>query len=162
MKFTFTKQKPRSGKELLENSEESKESMSYKQGEVTTSPKETWVAPSTGETRAGFVNLVPNKASIHTRKTFPRNEKKWITIHSNPKRGSDLVRFISKAVTTMLHHFDHDEGESGGSRHWEGIKSVLLRKCERNGVQDFNDEVWLLKIFEGSSKKRIEYCKDKD
>ena len=47
-------------------------------------------------------------------------------------------------------------------RHWEAIKSVLLRKFERDGVQDFNDEVWLQKIFEGSSKKRIEYCKNKD
>ena len=31
---------------------------------------------------------------------------------------------------------------------------------ERDGVQDFSDEVWLQKIFEGSSKKRTEYCKN--
>ena len=60
----------RSSMELLENLEESKESMSYKQSEVPTSPMETLVAPSIGETRAGFLNLVPNKASICTRKTI--------------------------------------------------------------------------------------------
>ena len=73
-----------------------------------------------------------------------------------------MAIFISKTVTTMLRHFDQDERESDGSRHWEAIKSVMLRKFERDGVQDFNDEVWLQKIFEGSSKKRIEVCKNKD
>ena len=107
-------------------------------------------------------HLVPNEASVYTRKTIPGNEKKWITIHSNPKRGSDLAIVISKTVTTMLRHFDQDERESDGLRHWEAIESVLLRKFERDGVQDFNDEVWLEKIFEGSSTKRIEYCKNKD
>ena len=120
------------------------------------------MAPSIGETRAGFVNLVPNMTSVYTRKTTPRNEEKWIAVPSNPKRGSDLAIFISKTVTTMLRHFDQDERESDGSRHWEAIKSVMLRKFERDGVQDFNDEVWSQKIFEGSSKKRIEVCKNKD
>ena len=77
-------QKNRSSGELLENLPDSKESMSYKQREVTTSPEETWVAPSIGETRAGFVNLVPNKTSVYTRKTISRNEEKWITVPSNP------------------------------------------------------------------------------
>ena len=81
----------RSSKELLEHSQESKESVPHKQREVTTSPRETWVAPNTGETRVGSVKLVPNKASIFTRKTIPRNEKKRITFHANPKRGSDLA-----------------------------------------------------------------------
>ena len=62
----------------------------------------------------------------------------------------------------MFRHFDQDERGSDRSRHWEGIKTVLLRKLERDGVQDFSYEVWLQKIFEGSSKKRIEYCKNKD
>ena len=100
------------------------------------------VACSTGKTRAGFLNHVPNKASTYTRKTIPRNEKKWITDHANPKRGSGLAMSISKTVTTMLRHFDQDERESDGSRHWEAIKSVLLR-FERDGFQDFIDEVWL-------------------
>ena len=48
----------------------------------------------------------------------------------------------------MLRQFDQDERESDGSRQWEAIKSVLLRKFEWDGVQDFNDEVkekdWVL------------------
>ena len=108
--------------EPSENLQESKESMSYKQREVNTSPKETWVASSTGGAGAGFLNLVPNKASIE-----PRNEKKWITIHAYPKRGRDLAISISKTVTTMLRHFDQDERGSDGPRHWEAIKYVLLR-----------------------------------
>ena len=69
-----------------------------------------------------FLNLVPNKASIE-----PRNEKKWITVHANPKRGRDLTISISKTVTTMLRHFDQDERGSDGLRHWAAIKYVLLR-----------------------------------
>ena len=94
--------KTRSSRELLENLQESKESMSYKQKEVTTGPKETWVAPSIVATRAGFVSFVPSKASVYTRKTIPRNEKKWITIHAHPKRGSDLTIFISKTGIETL------------------------------------------------------------
>ena len=116
-------QKTRSSGELLENLLESKESISYKQRDLLTSPKETWVAPGIGETRAGFVNLFPNKASVYTRKTIHRNEEKWIAVPSNPKRGSDLAIKISKTVTTMLRHFDQDERESDGSRHWEAVKN---------------------------------------
>ena len=38
----------------------------------------------------------------------------------------------------------------------------MLGKFARDGARDFSDEVWLQKIFEGSSKKRIQYCKTKD
>ena len=86
----------RSGGELLENLQESKESMLYEQREVTSSPEEILVALSIGETRAGFVKLVPTKAFIHTRKMISRNEKKVITIHANPKRGSDWQSLYSK------------------------------------------------------------------
>ena len=73
-----------------------------------------------------------------------------------------MAIFISKTVMTMLRHDDQDEREFDGPRHWEAIKSVLLGKFARDGARDFSDEVWLQKIFEGSSKKRIEYCKSKD
>ena len=56
------------------------------------------------------------------------NEKKWIPIHAHSRYGSDLAVSISKTVTTVLRHFDKDERESDGSRHWESIKSVLVRK----------------------------------
>ena len=95
--------KTRFSGELLENPQESEGSMFYNQREVTTSPQETWIAPSTGETRAGFVNLG---------KTLPRIEEEWITIHANPNRGSVLAIFSSQTVTTMSRHFDQDERES--------------------------------------------------
>ena len=62
----------------------------------------------------------------------------------------------------MLRHYDQDERESDGLRHWEAIKYVFLRKFARDEGQVFNDEVWLQKIFEGSSKTRMEYCTNKD
>ena len=52
--------------------------------------------------------------------------------------------------------------EDDGSRGWDSIKSVLERKFASEGARDFSDEAWLQKIFEGSTKKRIEFCKDKD
>ena len=64
-----------------------------------------------------------------------------------------------KPSQSCLRHFDQEERESDGSRHWEAIKSVLLGKFVRDESQDFSDEVWLQRIFKGSSKKRIEYCK---
>ena len=62
----------------------------------------------------------------------------------------------------MLRHFDQEERQTDGSRHWDSIKSVLVRKFAYEGARDFSDEAWLQKIFEGSTKKTIEYCKDKD
>ena len=46
-----------------------------------------------------------------------------------------------KTVTTMLRHFDQDERKSDGSRHWESIKSVLVRKFAYEGARDFSDEM---------------------
>ena len=93
MKFILMKQKNQIQQGIVRKSQQSKESMPYQQREVTTSHKETRVA--------GFVKRVPNKDSIYTRKTIPRNEKKWITIHASSKRGHDLAVFVSKTVTTM-------------------------------------------------------------
>ena len=60
------------------------------------SPATTWAVASTEESRAAFLTLVPNKASLYTRKIIPKNEKKWMTIHAHPRRGSDLAVSISK------------------------------------------------------------------
>ena len=99
--------------------------------------------------------LVPSKASIYAEEDYSQEEKKWFTIFADHKRGHDLAIFISKIVTTMLRHYDQDERESDGSKHWEAVKSVLLRKFDLDGVRDINDEMWLQKIFEGSSKLSI-------
>ena len=82
--------------------------------------------------------------------------------HRRAEGQSDEFQQFQETITSILRHFDQDERESDGSTHWDGIKSVLLRGFVRDGVQDFSDEVWLQKIFEGSSKTRMEYCKNKD
>ena len=41
-------------------------------------------------------------------------------------------------------------------------KNENLMVRDIDGARNFSDEAWLQKIFEGSTKKRIEYCKDKD
>ena len=79
-------------------------------------------APDMKETRADSVFLVPNKASLYIRRIITTNEKKWITIHAHSRKVEELAMSISKAVTTMLRHFDQDERQTDGSRHWESIK----------------------------------------
>ena len=65
----------RSIKELLDNLQESKRSEPYEERKVTTRCKETWAAPSTKETRAGSLILVPNKAPLFTKRIIPTNDK---------------------------------------------------------------------------------------
>ena len=123
----YSRSKTRSSGKLFENFQGSKESMSHKKRELTASPKETWVVRGIGETRAGFVSIVPYKVSIYTRKTIPRNEKKWITIHADPKLGSNLAILISKTVTTMLRHLDQDERDTGKQLNlhcWESLNEM--------------------------------------
>ena len=65
----------RSSMELLENSQESKESVSYEQREVTTNPRETWVA--NGKLVQALSNLFRMRLPfIYKRKIIPRNERK--------------------------------------------------------------------------------------
>ena len=67
---------------------------------------------------------------------------------------------VSKMVTKMLRHCDQDERKLDGSRHWDTIRSVLLRAFAQEGARDFDEGSWLHLIHEGSNKKRLEYCKD--
>ena len=152
----------RLGNELLGNRQESERNEPYEERKVTTRSKETWAAPSMKATRAGSFSLIPNTASLNTRRTIHMNEKKWITIHAHSQNGGDLAVSISKTVTTMLCHFDQEERQPNGSRHWDSIKSVLARKFAYEGARDVSDEAWLRKIFEGSTKNRIDYFKGKD
>ena len=100
--------------------------------------------------------LLSRKASIGS--TYNSGDD----IAATPAASEMDDSLLPKPSTIMLRHFDQDERESDGSRHWAAMKSVLLKKFVRGGVQDFSDEVWLQKIFEGSSKKIFEYCKNKD
>ena len=59
-------------------------------------------------------------------------------------------------------HYDQDERQRGGSRHWDFIKPVLMRASAHQGARDFDDGFWLRLIHHGSTKKRLEYCHDED
>ena len=158
--FDFHEAKTRSSSELLEDSQQSKESMLYKQREVTTSFQEIWVS-SIRKLVQVLSNLFQIRLSSTQGRQFPGTRSSVLLFMLLP--SVDVIKeiFISKNVTTMLRHCDQDERESDGSKHWEVVKSVFLRKFDRDGVRDFNDEMWLPQIFAGSSKKRIEYCKTK-
>ena len=82
--------------------------------------------------------------------------------NANVSRGRPLAVLISMKVTTMLRQYDQEERHTDGSRYWDSITSVLVRKFAHEGARDFDDEKWLQMIFEGSSNKRIEYCKNRD
>ena len=99
------------------------------------------------ETRAGPLSLIPRKASLYTRRIILTSEKKWKTIHANFTQGRHLAVSISKTITTMLRHFDQEERQTDGSRHWDSIKSALVRKFAHEGARDFDDEDWLQIIF---------------
>ena len=147
------KEEFRSSNELLGNLQELERNASYEERKVTTPSKETSAAPSKKETRAGFLSLIPNKASLYTRRTIPTNEEKWITVRARSRYGGDLAVSISKTFTTMLRHFDREERQSDGARHWDSIKAILVRKFAHEGARDFSDGAWLQKMFEGSTKK---------
>ena len=72
-----------------------------------------------------------------------------------------LAVSISKTITSILRHFDQDERESEGSRHWEGIKSVLLRRFERDGIQDFSDEVFHKRSLKAGQRQEWSTVKTK-
>ena len=111
----------RSSKELLEIFQEPEE-------EVTTRFKEIWADTSTLETRASLVHLTSNKSALFTRRTIPKDDKKWIGVHANSKDGKALALSISKTVTKIRRHFDQEERESDGSRHWHSMKPVIGKK----------------------------------
>ena len=94
------KEEFRSSNELLANLQETERNASYKERK---------------ETRAGSLSLIPNKASLYTRRTIPTDEKKWISVHAHSRYGGDLAVSISKTVTTMLRHFDREERQPDGS-----------------------------------------------
>ena len=125
---------------------------------VNTSSKETWAMTGTRKLEADSLSLTPNKASLNTRRIITMNEKKWITIQANVSRGRPLAVSMSRLVTTMLRHFDQEERQTDGSRYWDSIKSVLVRRFAQQGARDFDDEACLQMIFEGSTKRRIVFC----
>ena len=68
---------------------------------------------------------------------------------------------VSKVVTKMLCHYDQEESQTDGSRHWDTCRPTLVRAFAREEARDFDDGCWLTLIHEGSDKIRIEFCEDK-
>ena len=69
-----------------------------------------------------------------------------------------LAVSISKTVTTMLRHSDQDEREFDGSRHlWVNQIRIGEKVCISRSTR-FQWRSVVTKDFEGSTKKRIEYC----
>ena len=95
-------------------------------------------APSTKETSADPAILTP-RAPLFTKRTIPTNEKKWITIHAQSRYGGDLAVSVFGLATTMLRHYDQDERQRDGSRHWDSMKPVLMKAFAHKGARDFDD-----------------------
>ena len=58
---------------------------------------------------------------------------------------------VFKLVTAMLRHFDLDERQRDGSRHWDSIKPVLIEAFAQKAARDFDDGCWLRLIHDGST-----------
>ena len=103
--------------------------------------KETWAAPSTKETSARLV-IFATRVSLFTKRTIPTDEKSGQMIHAHSRYGGDLAVSVSKMVRTMLRHYDQDERQRDGSRHWDSIKPVWMKAFAHEGARDF-DGYWL-------------------
>ena len=68
---------------------------------------------------------------------------------------------VCKFATTMLRHYDQDERQRDGSRHWDSVKPVLMKTFSYKGGRDLDDGYWIRLTHEGSTKKRLEHCQDK-
>ena len=63
-------------------------------------------------------------------------------------------------VTKIRCHYDQEERQTDGSRHWDNIKPILLRAFAREGSRDFDKGFRLHLKHEDSNKMRAEYCED--
>ena len=84
--------------------------------------------------------FTPRKASLFTRRSSPTSEKKWKVKHAHSPDGGHLAVSVAKMVTMMLRHFDQEERQTDGSRHWNSMEPVLMRACAHEGAQNFSDK----------------------
>ena len=91
-----------------------------------------------------------------TQRTTPANERKWEVIHAHLSDGRYLAVAVSEMVAKMMRHYDKDERQTDGSRHSDTMRPVFAQERAR----DFDPGFWLQLIHKGSSKKRLEDCKD--
>ena len=114
------------------------------------------------ETCANSFSNPPQRASLYTQRTIPTSDRKWKVTHAASSDGGYSATAVSKMGTQMLRHYDQEERQTDGSRHWDTIRPTLVRAFAREEARDFDDGYWLKLIHEGSNKMRIEYCVDKN
>ena len=60
---------------------------------------------------------------------------------------------VSKLATAMLRHYDQDERQRDGSRHWDSMKPVFMKAFAHKGARDFDDG-YLLRLIHGGAVLR--------
>ena len=146
------KQELRSSNELLENLHKSGGTEEVK---VTWSHKETLSAPSTKETGADPVILTP-RASLF-KKTLPRM-RKWITIPAHSRYGRDLAESVSQLATTMLRHYDQDERQRDGFRHWDSLKQYWWKRLHTKKFETLMVDIgyaWFMRAVQRTGLKSV-------
>ena len=63
---------------------------------------------------------------------------------------------VSKMVTKMPRHYDQEERQTDGSRHWGTSRPILMKAFAREEARHFDGGCWLMLICEGNNKMRIE------
>ena len=66
--------------------------------------------------------------------------------------GGYLETAVSKMVTQMLRHYDQEERQTDGLRHWVNMKPTLVRAFAREGARDFDNDYYLLLVHEGKKQ----------
>ena len=110
------------------------------------------------ETGADTLAVSPSQASFFTQIPILMTERKWKVITVNSSYGGALPTAISKTVTRMVRHYDHDERQPDAAVHWDTTRPVLLEAFTKHGARDFSEKHWLRLVHRGSSKTR--YCED--
>ena len=95
------------------------------------------------ETCASPLSIPLPRASLYTQRTIAANDWKWKVIHAHSSNGGYLAVAVSMMVQKMLRHYDKDERQTDGSRHWDTIEQVLLKAFPQDGARDFEEGFWL-------------------
>ena len=72
--------------------------------------------------------------------SFPRVRRNGKLFHAYSPDGGHSAASVSKMLTTMLRHFDQEERQIDGSRHWDSTDPVLMRAFAHEGARDFSDK----------------------
>ena len=146
------KEELRSSNELLKDLHGSVKNETHEERKGSSRNKETCAPKSIKETYASFPSIPPTKASLHTQRTIPTNERKWKVIHAHSPNGGYVATAVSKMVTKMLRHCDQEERQTDDSRHWDNIKPTFVTAFARVDERVLQRQQWI----SFSNKSRID------